>query len=118
MRSTLSHAISGCWFSEPDMDLSVLPGPALRALASMHRTGTRPLTAMDFLAATGLKNNQSAAKIREDLHLLGIIDAKIVREQGAAREYEIRLTPLGRALAEHAAAMDDILTKHKPKGGR
>lgn len=52
---------------------------------------------------------ERAKALREELVEMGILTAKVVRTQGTAELLEIALTPLGRALAGHAVAMDDAL---------
>lgn len=71
---------------------------------------------MDLVRATGA-DPKTTARLREDLHLLAIIDARVVREQGAVREYEVRLTPTGHALGALAVEMEREIEKHN-KGGR
>lgn len=76
------------------MDLTLLERRgALRAIAALARSEA-PLTAMEFVAASGL-TNKAAQKLRDALHEAGVIDARVVREQGAIQEFEIRLTPMG-----------------------
>lgn len=69
---------------------------------------------MEFARATGADAG-TASRVREELHELGIIDAKVVRQQGAVKEYEIKLTQLGRELAPHILAMADVFRRREEK---
>lgn len=90
---------------------------ALPALAELARWDPRPLGAMEFARATRADAG-TASRVRNELHDLGIIEAKIVRTQGAVNEYEIRLTPLGRQLGPHILAMAGILEGKPERRGK
>jgi hypothetical protein len=93
------------------VDLSVLESTgALRALARLLEADGGPIDAMAFAEATGAAT-KTAKVIREKFQMLGIIEAKLVVDRGAVQELEIRLTPLGRELAEHALAMEEALRR-------
>lgn len=64
--------------------------------------------AMEFARAAGVDAG-TASRVRDELHELKVIDAKVVRKQGAVEEYEIRLTQLGRELAPHLLAIAQVL---------
>lgn len=63
--------------------------------------------AMEFARATGVDAG-TASRVRKELHELGVIEEKLVRKQGAVKEYEIRLTPLGREIAPHLLAIAQV----------
>lgn len=63
-----------------------------------------------FTVGSQLSPN-SAKALREELQKLGLIRAQVARTQGATDIYEIRLTPLGRKVAEHFLAIHDLLEK-------
>ena len=90
--------------------------PALAALARVH---PRPLSASEFVEASGMDAG-AAIRLRGDLEELGILMVDIVREQGSVRVYAISLASVGRDLVPHILALEDVLTKHakKTKGGR
>lgn len=86
--------------------------PALATLAAAHPT---PLSAGEFVKGTGMDAG-AAIRLREELHLLGVLDARVVRERGSVKEFEVTLTEFGRELATHALAMRKAIEKHAPPG--
>lgn len=89
---------------------------ALPALAALYRQHPKAMGAMDFVRASGVDAG-TAARARDELAAAGVVDVRLVREVGAVKEFEIRLTPLGLALGPHVLAMDDVFTAHsRPPG--
>lgn len=72
---------------------------------------------MGFARASGVDPG-TAGRVREELQALGLITATIVREQGAVKEYEVRLTPLGKEIGQHLVAIDDALKKAERRAER
>ena len=71
-----------------------------------------------FTRATKLVPDR-AKQLRLDLEGFGLIDVAVVRSQGAAEILDIRLTALGREVAEHVVAIREALeAKPAPKGSR
>lgn len=89
---------------------------ALIAPAQLVRRHPEPLGPGNLRAPRKPTRARPAAFVRDELHDLGVIDAQIVRKQGAVNEYEIRLPPFGRKLAHHIAAIAEILSKSDRRG--
>ncbi|HEX2021570.1 MAG TPA: hypothetical protein VHH36_02595 [Candidatus Thermoplasmatota archaeon] len=85
---------------------------ALSVLAALGRE--EPINMARFTRASLLVPERAKA-LREALEGLGLLDVQVARTQGTAEILEIRLTPLGRQVAQRAVEMDDVLRAAKPK---
>lgn len=81
---------------------------ALPVLAELARQHPAPLGAMGFARASGVEAG-TASRVRDELQQMGLIDASPSKQQGAITQYEIRLTPLGKQVADHVLAIDGLL---------
>lgn len=90
---------------------------ALETLAALARAHPKPFDAMDFAKAAGI-DPKWAARLRAELVVLGLIEARVVRSQGAIKEYEITLTGVGRQVAQHVLAMEEMLARHAAREAR
>lgn len=52
---------------------------------------------------------ESARRLRADLEEMGLVRSEVVASRGALDLLSIRLTPLGRKVAEHALAIERLL---------
>lgn len=84
-------------------------GRTLLVLACLGRS-SGPLTMAEFTRASQLVPEVARA-LREDLEKWGLVESEVIGQRGVVGRRAIRLTPLGRALARHTLAMDDILVK-------
>lgn len=89
----------------------------LPALAALTKADPRPLSASEFVEATEMDAG-AAIRLRNWLQESGVLIAEPVRQRGSVKEYEIRLTALGRDLAPHALAMADALRRHASRQAR
>ena len=86
------------------MDLLERPRAArvLRALARRE-----PLNQREFAEASDHSPEQAKA-LRDALERVGVIAVKALPGHGRAGVKEIRLTPVGREIAEHLVAVEDL----------
>jgi DNA-binding HxlR family transcriptional regulator len=88
---------------------------AISVLAALGRK--EPLSMEEFTAASGI--SESPAKIlREDLQQMGFIAVEEIPIRGASKQFNIRLTPLGREVAQHLVAVEQALKRAAAKGER
>jgi DNA-binding HxlR family transcriptional regulator len=75
------------------------------------------MTMAEFVEASTL-TFVHARRLRLDLEKIGLLEAKVVREVGAMKDYEIRLTPTGREIAKHLTAIESVLERVREPGER
>lgn len=68
----------------------------------------------EFVEASELTFD-AARRLRADLELLSLVTTAEVAAEGARREFAISLTPLGRELAKHAVAMEEVLRRYEER---
>jgi DNA-binding MarR family transcriptional regulator len=72
---------------------------------------------MGFARASGV-DPATASRIRDELQRAGVIEIVTGREQGAIREQQIRLTPLGREIGHHVVAIQEALDRAERRAQR
>ncbi len=85
---------------------------AILVLARLGRG--EPISMAEFTHASGLVPDRSKV-LREALEAVGLIGSLVAATRGAQSRYEIRLTPLGRAAAEHIIAIEDLFARHEAR---
>ena len=98
-RACLSPAVAS-------LDELARKGRAFSVLCALGRS--EPVNMSQFTKASHLVPDR-AKVLREELKAKGLIDVSVVRVQGPAEILEIRLTALGRDVAKHLVAVDDLL---------
>lgn len=83
----------------------------------LHLARNEPINMSQFTRASHLVPDR-AKVLRQELESYGLIDVKVVRVQGPAEILEIQLTPLGREVASHLIAIDDVLARPDERGGK
>ena len=80
---------------------------AMRMLLLLYRREPGTMNQRQFMEAS-LHNRQQAQALREHMREQGWIAVRELPGHGNAGILEIRLTPLGRSIAVHLAAIDGI----------
>lgn len=81
-------------------------GRTFSVLCALGRA--EPMNMSQFTKASHLVPDR-AKILREDLVAHGLISSRVIRVQGPAEILEIRLTPIGRKVAERLVEIDEIL---------
>lgn len=104
----MAHSQGGLTHSAAVASLDELArkGRTFSVLCALGRT--EPMNMSQFTKASHLVPDR-AKILREDLVAHGLISSRVVRVQGPAEILEIRLTPVGRKVAERLVQIDDIL---------
>lgn len=82
-----------------------------RAIVVLAELGKRGKMSMAEFVEASTVTFVHARKLRLDLEKFGLVATEEIASRGAMREYEIRLTPLGREVAKHLVAVDEALRK-------
>ena len=80
---------------------------AMRVLLALYQREPGPMNQRQFMEAS-LHNRQQAQALREHMRGQGWITVRELPGHGNAGVLEIRLTPLGRSVALHLAAIDAL----------
>lgn len=92
------------------MPVGDLPNRALPVIVELDRR--QRLSMKEFTLASGILA-ESAKGLRVRLEELGVVEVRSLGRRGVVEPKEIRLTPMGRKLAAHVSAMNDILAQHR-----
>lgn len=87
---------------------------ALQTVMALARK--EPMTQRELTIASGYVS-ENAKLLRDDLEKWGIVTTEELVVRGGIKYYEIRLTPLGREIAELAVKMDEV-AKHARAAAR
>lgn len=97
---------------ELDLEELTRRGRALLVLARLGRAD-EAFNMGEFTRACQL-THERARELREDMEAWGLLRSRVVSSRGIVDILAIQLTPLGRDIARHVNAIQDILERRAP----